>query len=291
MQNISERYEEIPVEDRPHRLDNMRMDREPNVLIVGAGGTGGFFAESLCRLMTGRRAVITIIDHDVVEQHNLLRQNFYPEDVGQPKSMALATRLSRQYQRPISYSTVPVSVERSSIRPTLDHRPNLIVSCVDNAEARIALNKVIESFYDTWLIDTGNGDEWGQALIGNTTSNHYSHRSFRDNVCRRLPTPLIQRPDLAIDPPDHRPDIDCAAALDLTDQDPTINQLMASLTIQMVRRLIAGTLTYMSVYADQAAGTVIPTHATPRAASRLLNVPVDELLGRTDSSFYSPSRI
>ena len=45
--------------------------------MVGTGGTGGFVAEGLCRLFQGREATIVLVDHDRVEPHNLLRQNFY----------------------------------------------------------------------------------------------------------------------------------------------------------------------------------------------------------------------
>ena len=53
--------------------------------------------------------------------------------------------------------------------------------------------------------------------------------------------------------------MDCAAALDLTDQDPTINQMMASLVIQIVRRMVAGTCPFMGLYLDMELGTVTPT--------------------------------
>jgi len=43
---------------------------------------GGFVAEGLCCLFQGRQATIVLVDHDRVEPHNLLRQNFYP-GVGQ----------------------------------------------------------------------------------------------------------------------------------------------------------------------------------------------------------------
>ena len=61
------------------------------------------------------------------------------------------------------------------------------------------------------------------------------------------------------------PDVDCAAALDLTDQDPTINQMMASLVLQVVRRMVAGTCPFMALYLDMDLGTVTPTYVTPEA--------------------------
>ena len=64
-------------------------------------------------------------------------------------------------------------------------------------------------------------------------------------------------------------DLDCAAALDLTDQDPTINQMMASLVLQVVRRIVAGACPFMGLYLDMEQGTVTPTYATPEAVERV----------------------
>ena len=63
--------------------------------------------------------------------------------------------------------------------------------------------------------------------------------------------------------------MDCAAALDLTDQDPTINQMMASLALQVVRRMVAGTCPFMGLYLDMEQGTVTPTYATPETVARV----------------------
>ena len=64
--------------------------------------------------------------------------------------------------------------------------------------------------------------------------------------------------------------MDCAAALDLTDQDPTINQMMASLVLQVVRRMVAGTCPFLALYLDMDLGTVNPSYVTPEAVARLV---------------------
>lgn len=58
-------------------LKYTNFNREHSIVIVGVGGTGGFVAESMCRLMIGSRSTITLVDPDRVEPHNLLRQNFF----------------------------------------------------------------------------------------------------------------------------------------------------------------------------------------------------------------------
>ena len=91
----------------PYHLDNAFLLDNPWITVVGCGGTGGFVAEGLCRLFQGREATIVLVDHDRVEPHNLLRQNFYRDDVGKFKSQALADRLARAYRRPVGYSVYP----------------------------------------------------------------------------------------------------------------------------------------------------------------------------------------
>ena len=64
-------------------------------------------------------------------------------------------------------------------------------------------------------------------------------------------------------------------ALDLTDQDPTIHQMMASLVLQVVRRMVAGTCPFMGLYLDMEQGTVTPSYATPEAVVRLAGPDAD----------------
>ena len=98
---------------------------------------------------------------------------------------------------------------------------------------------------------------------------------FTGEVCHLAPAPTLQRPDLLTAVSTRPPDVDCAAALDLTDQDPTINQMMASLVLQVVRRMVAGTCPFLALYLDMDQGTVTPSYVTPEAVARLV--------GRTDA--------
>ena len=93
----------------------------------------------------------------------------------------------------------------------------------------------------------------------------------------------MQRPDLLTAVPTTPPDVDCAAALDLTDQDPTINQMMASLVLQVVRRMAAGTCPFMGLYLDMEQGTVTPTYATPEVAERVMRSDSEPGIRRTDA--------
>ncbi len=260
----------------PYYLDNTFLLERPWITVVGCGGTGGFVAEGLCRLFQGREATITLVDHDRVEPHNLLRQNFYAEDVGRFKSQALADRLARAYRRPIGYSVYPF---RESGTHAYGHRyPGLpgygdclLIGCADNAAARKAMAESLPGDRRRWLVDAGNDTNWGQVLIGNVADpDDWDEPAFVDETCYLLPAPTLQRPDLLTAVSTTPPDVDCAAALDLTDQDPTINQMMASLVLQVVRRMAAGSCPFMGLYLDMDLGTVTPTYATPEAAERIM---------------------
>ena len=155
----------------PYYLDNAFLLDNPWITVVGCGGTGGFVAEGLCRLFQGRQATIVLVDHDRVEPHNLLRQNFYAEDVGKFKSQALADRLARAYRRPVGYSVYPFREEDS--RPDGGRYPglpsygnSLLIGCADNAAARRAMAESLPGDPRRWLIDAGNDTNWGQVLIG-----------------------------------------------------------------------------------------------------------------------------
>ncbi len=99
--------------------------------VVGCGGTGGFVAEGLARLLP-KNIRLNLIDHDRVEDRNLRRQNFYPEDLDKFKSEVLAERLARKYGRPIAYSILPFSHQ---VTGRDNYQSTLYIGCVDNPNA------------------------------------------------------------------------------------------------------------------------------------------------------------
>ena len=259
----------------PYYLDNAFLLDNPWITVVGCGGTGGFVAEGLCRLFQGRQATIVLVDHDRVEPHNLLRQNFYAEDVGGSRARPSQTGWHGPTGGPSATRSTPSGRRTPGSDggryPGLPSYGNsLLIGCADNAAARRAMAESLPGDPRRWLIDAGNDTNWGQVLIGNVAD-----RDFGDEqafVDRDLP-PAPRAHGAAARPADRRvdtpPDVDCAAALDLTDQDPTINQMMASLVLQVVRRIAAGTCPFMGLYLDMEQGTVTPTYATPETVARV----------------------
>ncbi|MBA7689610.1 MAG: hypothetical protein GH143_01725 [Calditrichaeota bacterium] len=138
------------------------------IVVVGCGGTGGFVAEGLCRLLNGYDIPLTLIDHDRVEPHNLIRQHFYAADVGKFKSQALAERLARQFGQRIGYSVYPFDADliAQEFGGGMYARmvQGIIIGCVDNAEARRSIANNFQ--FGNWWLDAGNGYSSGQVLIG-----------------------------------------------------------------------------------------------------------------------------
>jgi len=266
-----------------YKLSIRDLAEESGIAIVGCGGTGGFVAEGLCRLLGNKDCRIILIDHDRVEEHNLRRQAFYEHDLGQFKSEAIAERLARLYGRKVLYSNYPYTREtvdqvfvRRHYRSGLD---GIIIGCVDNPQARKAIADSERGW--GWWIDAGNGEHSGQVLIGNISDPEHLKACFHpgEGIVERLPMPTLQQPDLLKPVPvSQTQGMDCAEAVDANAQSPVINQAMAALVLEFVSRLLAGKLTWMGVYLDLEMGTLRPVPADPKTVARMVGVRVDQLM-------------
>ena len=245
-----------------YKLDSNFAGGHFTVTVVGCGGTGGFAAEGLCRLLPAR-ADLVLVDHDRVEERNLIRQNFSREDLGKFKSEALARRLAHRYGRPVAYSTLPVAL--ADIKA-----PGLVIGCVDNGPARREIAERVKNSlcppygYVSWWVDAGNGESYGQVLIGNCLGGFFDQGK---GICHALPLPTIQRPELLAQAPLREQD-----CVQIAEQGPTINQAIAALVVEVVHRLIEGTCLWVQLYLNLEAGTLHPVLATPEVVQRITGI-------------------
>ena len=72
----------------------LALKRPVQILIIGAGGTGGYVIPHLYRIAfaSDRKCRIIIADGDIVEDKNLVRQSFSSLDVGENKATVMAER-------------------------------------------------------------------------------------------------------------------------------------------------------------------------------------------------------
>jgi PRTRC genetic system ThiF family protein len=264
----------------------VQYERDATIVLVGCGGTGGFLAEAICRLVIGRHASLCLVDPDRVEPHNVARQSFERADIGHFKAEVLAERLARRFGREVGYSVLPYDHElHSQVFGGTRSALNLLVGCVDNAAARRAIAATLgdrSSPYSSqcdriWWLDCGNDRNSGQVLLGNATRVDTLRGAFlpQSSLCRALPAPGLQRPDLLEIPPQPRPSPDCAEAIVQGDQGPTINQVVAAIGAGYVERLLAGTCSWMASYFDLDDRTLRCTGVDPKIVGEIAGLHVN----------------
>ena len=132
--------------------------RPVKIVMLGAGGTGGHIAPHLYRLLYAldRPVRFIICDGDIVEQKNLVRQNFIPADLGENKAQVLAERYSTVFGMETEYVPAFIeSVERLKEllapkvlysdyypRKVVDKEQVILIGAVDNNRSRQMCHKV-----------------------------------------------------------------------------------------------------------------------------------------------------
>lgn len=197
------------------------------VLLVGAGGNGSEMLSALAKIDSGLQAFghkgldVIVYDDDVCSQANCYRQRFWQQDVGQYKSLVLVHRLNQMMG--LNWTALPEKITKESVIDV-----DLIISCVDNYAARklIYESKENAKSHTLWM-DLGNGDKFGQIVIGTL---HDKHQSPCPNVVSLYPEILT-----TVDKPNKS---SCSAIESLTRQDLMLNQMMACQAGNMLWQLI-----------------------------------------------------
>ena len=83
-------YHELTLRNAGYIVDEVQEKIRATRLLIAGCGIGSSFAEAALRLGFEN---VTLADGDTVSTHNLNRQNFTAEDIGEPKVQALARRL------------------------------------------------------------------------------------------------------------------------------------------------------------------------------------------------------
>jgi hypothetical protein len=157
------------------------------ITLVGVGGTGASTARIVARILYDMQRArlhapsLVLIDPDRVEEKNIGRQAlFAPADIGQPKAECVARRLNATLGLDIGWIAEPLDPERQGDR----FGTGLVISCVDNHEARCAVHRM-----KGILIGGGNHADAGQVCIGNTDDGELMRRHIdgRDGKYPYLP--------------------------------------------------------------------------------------------------------
>jgi len=217
---------------------------DPNVYIktltiVGVGGTGASTARIVARIIydmqRSRRHTpqIVLIDPDRVEEKNIGRQAlFAPSDIGKFKAECVSRRLNFALGLDIAWIPEPVDARRHFDR----YGGNLVISCVDNHEARKALHPV-----SGILIGAGNETFSGQVSIGNADDPDLVKRFIdgRDGKYPYLPKEGLLFPELLQpEPPRATPTVSCGERVQEGSQHLLVNDWMSTVIGSYVYKLL-----------------------------------------------------
>ena len=224
-----------------------------NIIVIGAGGTGGYLIRDLARFIyavkekgDSRPFTIKLVDADVVEQKNILRQNFTPRDLGKPKAEVQARRYSSSFG--LEIQAINRMIESpEDISSLLDHSrhgdrnvQNIIIGCVDNNKARRHVAETMRLWNGTYWIDSGNESKSGQVVCGYGQYNRYGYSNISRNEQFWLPNVTNLFPEI-LDPAEddvEQADVSCADRSLVDRQNISVNQTAAGHILNYVRQII-----------------------------------------------------
>lgn len=132
-----------------------------NIIVVGAGGIGARVIPALIKMvMPGTN--IHVFDPDVVEERNLVRQNFSADDVGRAKAEVMADRYTTERIPVIPYVG---EIEKAGVHINSGIAARgFIIAGVDNRRTRMWLRNFALNDHMLY-IDAGNDGNGGQVLL------------------------------------------------------------------------------------------------------------------------------
>lgn len=238
-------------------------DYRIGIIVIGIGGTGSALALSLARLVyharrRGYDVDLTFMDGDVVEERNVGRQYFAPCDVVRNKAEVMAEWLNQDWGLEIAAKKSFVDGE-TYLNHVMPQDFLFLIGCVDNAEARRQIARLVKKSHKRWWIDSGNDRYNGQVLVGNVGKGKISDDSVWPGMglTNSVPAPNLQAPEILKDlvpTPNEvgNGDPSCADLVATDDQGLHINQQMAVIVVQylyniVIRRELRTMATYVSL--------------------------------------------
>lgn len=218
-------YSRLMALQRMGIVHNYEKIRDFSVAIIGIGGVGSVAAEMLTRCGIGR---LLLYDYDKVELANMNRMFFLPNQVGMTKTDAAVQTLSNinpdvvleSYTLNITtvagFETFMSSLTNKSFNPNSEGSGvDLVLSCVDNYEARMVVNQACNELNQVWM-ESGVSE--------NAVSGHIQLLIPGETACFACVPPLVVAS--GIDERTLKRDGVCAASL------PTTMGIVAGLLVQ-----------------------------------------------------------
>lgn len=231
-------------------------------IVLGCGGTGSAAIPKICRAVASlstsgiQRHDITICDGDIVEDKNLIRQNFYKADIAKNKAEIMALKCSTLFG--LTVRAFPEYVEDEAALVQIvesSSRIPFIIGCVDNNATRQMIHKVFSSWrraVSLYYLDSGNEEFSGQVVLGRKAirGNTFSPctppagSGFRNLGLFNLPDVTHHYPDMLEDTDKFASQISCAEHAVSDPQAASTNEEAANIIYQMVSNCLRGGISY-----------------------------------------------
>ncbi|XP_002157346.2 ubiquitin-like modifier-activating enzyme 5 isoform X1 [Hydra vulgaris] len=220
-------------------VDNYEKIRDYSVAIVGVGGVGSVTAEMLTRCGIGK---LLLFDYDKVELANMNRLFFRPDQSGMSKVEA-AEHTLREINPDVQFETYNYDITKVDCfnhfmscisKGSITGGPlDLVLCCVDNFEARMAINTACNELGQPW-IESGVSE--------NAVSGHVQVILPGETACFACAPPLVVAAN--IDEKTLKKDGVCAASL------PTTMGIIAGFLVQNTLKYLLkfGQVTYYLGY-------------------------------------------
>lgn len=227
-------YSRLMALKRMHIVENYEKIRDCTVIIVGVGGVGSVAAEMLTRCGIGK---LILYDYDKVELANMNRLFYQPHQSGMSKVEAASKTLSfinpdvefEFYNYDITKvdnyvhmldkiqhgAKIPIALDDYEANENSSSRVDLVLSCVDNFEARMTINRACNEVNQIWM-ESGVSE--------NAISGHIQLIRPGDTACFACAPPLVVASN--IDERTLKKEGVCAASL------PTTMAIVAGMLVQ-----------------------------------------------------------
>lgn len=158
-------------------------DKKLFFYIIGVGGTGSLLARDLPQLLIGTKHRMMLIDGDVVERKNIVRQSFQTQDIGWNKAIALAKKINTFYE--INCLAHDKYIDADSLVKLINDGPGdmtpVILGCVDNDNTREQMERAASQIRSAIYIDSANSAYSGNVYVS-AVNGDKRYGKFRSEV-------------------------------------------------------------------------------------------------------------
>lgn len=194
----------------------------------------------LYALSSKRSVRLQIVDGDLVEKKNLVRQNFIKADLGENKARVVAERYSTVFGMETEYQDSYIEDDAELellLQPEKAHKRKgvqieqemvILLGCVDNNKSRAMCHRVFFKMPELIYIDSGNDEYCGQVVCG----------VRRRGRCIAKPIGSLY-PEILEESDRFPSELSCAEAAVSAPQAITANIMAATTVVNMVYNILA----------------------------------------------------